>query len=235
MEENLIIEKLTGFGLTRQEASIYISLIQNGESTGYEVAKATGISRSNVYNALSGLTDKGGAYLMEGTAARYLAVPISEFCGNVIKQLNQEAAYLSDHMPDRKTNTEGYITIQGDGHIMNKISNMMETCEKRLYIAATSSLLRALDADLIETIKRNIKVVIISDEDYCIEGATIYHTSMEQGQIRFITDSSYVLTGMITGHAEDTCLYSGQENLVTVFKEALKNKITLIKMESEEK
>ena len=49
MEEAAIIEQLILFGLSRQEAAIYLCLLQNEELTGYEVAKLTGISRSNVY------------------------------------------------------------------------------------------------------------------------------------------------------------------------------------------
>ena len=47
-------------------------IYQNGELTGYEVAKLTGISRSNVYGALSALADKGAAYLMEGNSSKYV-------------------------------------------------------------------------------------------------------------------------------------------------------------------
>ena len=56
----------------------------------------------------------------------------------------------------------------------------------------------------------------------------VYETKPEEGQIRFITDSAYVLTGELTGDEHDTCLYSGQKNLVEVMKEALKDKITLL-------
>ena len=44
MEEAAIIEQLILFGLSRQEAAIYLCLLQNEELTGYEVAKLTGIS-----------------------------------------------------------------------------------------------------------------------------------------------------------------------------------------------
>ena len=46
------IEDLTEYGLTRQEATIYARLLRQGSMTGYEVAKDTGISKSNVYVAL---------------------------------------------------------------------------------------------------------------------------------------------------------------------------------------
>ena len=50
MENSAFIEKLTEFGLTRQEATVYENLLAEGKSSGYEVAKATGISRSNAYS-----------------------------------------------------------------------------------------------------------------------------------------------------------------------------------------
>ena len=58
--------------------------------------------------------------------------------------------------------------------------------------------------------------------------AKIYKTEVEPDQIRFISDSAFVLTGQLSGSVEDKCLYSGQENLVSVMKEYLKNKIFLL-------
>ena len=52
MESNTFTERLTEFGLTRQEAAIYECLLTEGKTTGYEVAKQIGISRSNAYGSL---------------------------------------------------------------------------------------------------------------------------------------------------------------------------------------
>ena len=66
------IEELKYFGLTGQEATIYVCLLSREQLTGYEAAKETGISRSNTYTALAGLVEKGAAYVMEGQIAQYL-------------------------------------------------------------------------------------------------------------------------------------------------------------------
>ena len=58
MEDKSYIERLMEFGLTRQEAGIYGCLISEGKTTGYEVAKQLGISRSNAYNSLASMTEK---------------------------------------------------------------------------------------------------------------------------------------------------------------------------------
>ena len=81
--------------------------------------------------------------------------------------------------------------------------------------------------DLQNLVSEGKKVVILSD-DFEISSAICHKTTTEKNQIRLITDSSYVLTGVISGNEHDTCLYSGQPNLVSVMKEALKNKIELL-------
>ncbi|MBQ1972700.1 MAG: helix-turn-helix domain-containing protein [Treponema sp.] len=67
-----LIENLIAFNLTRQEAAIYVKFLNHGEMSGYEVAKETGISRSNVYSALQSLAEKGALYLIEGESHAHL-------------------------------------------------------------------------------------------------------------------------------------------------------------------
>ena len=117
----VLTEKLLKFGLTRQEASIYLCLLRNKELSGYEVSKLTGISRSNVYSALAGLVEEGAAYLLEGETNKYTAVCVADFCKNRIRELEQLGEELVAQVPQMEPNTEGYITISRHKHIMDKI------------------------------------------------------------------------------------------------------------------
>ena len=74
------VERLMEFGLTRHEASLYILLTLEGSLNGYEAAKQSGISRSNAYNALAGLVDKGAAYIQEEDTVRYIFAIRSLIC-----------------------------------------------------------------------------------------------------------------------------------------------------------
>ena len=85
MDESKAIEYLMHFGMSRQEATVYLRLIEAGKQTGYEIARDTGISRSNVYASLAALVEKGAAYLVEEDAKRYIPVHVQEFCGNRIR------------------------------------------------------------------------------------------------------------------------------------------------------
>ncbi|MBP5401755.1 MAG: hypothetical protein J6Y36_01215 [Treponema sp.] len=225
--DSTLYESLMAFGLSRQEAVIYVELIKLGDSTGYEISKVTGISRSNVYSSLSELVNKGACYVKQEEALKYTAVQPEGFLDNTIEDLKKKKTEILKKIPSRIESSEGYITIKGFRNIRNKIFTMLEKVEKRLYVMASGNILKEYDEKLKLLVNEKKKVVIISDT-YELKGAVIYKTQVNENQIRFITDSAYVLTGGISGTDEDNCLYSGQSHLVDIMKESLKNKITLI-------
>lgn len=256
-EDTSFTSCLTSFGLSRPEAQIYAVLLSHGAMTGYEVSKETGISRSNVYAALQSLAEKGAACLIQGEAARYTAAPVREFTENTMKALGEKAEYLATHTPERRVEADGYITIQGDVNIRNRMRRMLSETQHRLYLLAPSSVVAGFADELEALLRGGKKVVLLTDgADHALlhrlgalfaeEGrgphphgrpplpgaaeSALYVTETEPGEIRFITDSEHVLTGTLSGSADDTCLFSGQRNLVSVMKEALKNKITLLKL-----
>ncbi len=235
MDETSILERMMLFGLTRVEAGIYICLFKSGELTGYEVAKQTGISRSNVYSGLSGLVDKGGAYLIEGISSKYVAVPIEEFCDNKIRNMKRDKEFLVKNMPAVTAAEDGYITIEGAKNIRDKILTMLDNAKQRIYLSAPESFIQSIETELLETVRRKIKLVLITDKDVGMSETIQYLTDKKENQIRLIIDSLYVLTGDIQGEKSDTCLYSGQKNFVNVFKESLRNEIKLIELTGGEK
>ncbi|NBJ91608.1 TrmB family transcriptional regulator [Parablautia muri] len=266
MEENIVLDKLGSFGLTRQEANIYLCLYQQGELNGYEVAKLTGISRSNVYSGLSVLTDKGAAYLIEGSSNKYMAVPIEEFCENKIRSLCREKEYLIKNIPAIKKSEIGYITITGSQNIWDKIIHMIQEAQMRIYFSASYEIIEKLQEEFCKVLEKKIKLVLITDNESMRTGiasdlpsfenangdaalqmdviselkkhmqkdSTIYRGSAKGNSIRLIIDSEYALTGEFTGSKDDTCLYTGQRNFISVFKETLRNEIKLIRLQGGE-
>lgn len=227
-----MIDRLMLFGLSRQEAAIYTCLYQNGALSGYETAKLTGISRSNVYSALSGLVEKGAAYLMEGASNKYVAVPPGELCDNRLRMLQEAKAYLEEHLKSDAREEDGYITIEGSRNIENKIRTMLLGAEKRIYISLAYRFLSVWETQLLQLADRDIKVVVLTDCQVELPGIQVYvlHPQEQAQQIHLIVDSRYVLTGEYSGAVHDTCLYSGQKNFVNVLKQALRNEIRLIEL-----
>jgi len=223
------IERLMAFGLTRQEATLYLTLYAQGELSGYEAAKITGISRSNAYGALAGLVDKGAAYMIEGAVTKYIHVDINEFCNNKLKNLQEIKYKLTDNMPAQEHESEGYITINGQKHIIDKMKNLLMAAEQRIYLSISLNIVEMIREELNILIKKGIKIVLICDEDIHLPGVRVYVTNNSTNQLRMIVDSQHVLTGDI-GEEESSCLYSSKKNLVDVFKDALRNEMKLIEL-----
>lgn len=228
-------DRLLDFGLTRLEATIYTCLLTNGELSGYEVVKLTGISRSNVYSSLAALVEKGAAYLIEGSVSKYTAVEVKLFVKNTLRQLEESAEELLKSAPAKAESSTGYITVSGSQNIKNKIIEMLENTQARLYFMAPAQIMKTFQTKLEELSKQKKKLVLISDQELIVfseaqkkNGSCFYKAQCEENQIRLITDSEFVLTGEFSDGKSCTCLYSGQQNLVNVMKEALKNKIELL-------
>lgn len=230
MEDGVLLEKLMGFGLTRQEAVLYLSLYQNGEMTGYEASKLTGISRSNVYNSLTGLVEKGAAYKREEAAAKYVAVDVDDFCKNRIRRMEENRDYLTSHVLRPQMESEGYLTVAGSRHIRDKAVNMLAQAQRRIYLLAPAAFVGSVSQELENLVSRGKKVVVLTDEVPEMEGIIFYQKENVENQLRLIVDSSYVLTGEAGMAPMDTCLYTGQKNFVSVFKESLRNEIKLIEL-----
>ncbi len=224
MDENIIF-KLSLFGLTRQEAILYITLLSNQSMTGYELAKLTGISKSNTYGSLTGLVSKGAAYIVSEEATKYLAVSVEEFCNNRIHTLDEAKKELSC-IAFRSPDAEGYITITGRQNILNKMRTMLEGTTQRVYLSLNSELLMHFLPQLQELIRRNIKVVILTNGQVTLPGATLYYSERIDDKIRIIVDSVEVISGL----PDKNCLYSKNENLFSIFKDMLTNEIEIIEM-----
>lgn len=151
-------EHIMKFDLTRQEAVIYECLLKNGKQTGYETAKMTGISRSNVYGALSALVDKGAAqYEEEPGARKYMAVDPQEFCENRIEQLKMEEDWILLHAPERKEEEDGYITITGKEQILGKARKLLQDTEERVYVSGNAEFLKEILPAVKETAEEGKK------------------------------------------------------------------------------
>jgi sugar-specific transcriptional regulator TrmB len=226
MTKEDLIGKLGLFGLTRQEAIIYMSLLSNSYITGYEISKQTGISKSNTYGALTSLVNKGAAYVAAEEAVKYTAVGIDEFCKNTIHSMEEAKKELVDNIQYKDNSAEGYITINGRTNIYHKIRNLMEGARYRIYLSLSKELLEMYLSELQQLIGRGIKVVILTGMPFELPGAIIYQVKDFNDQIRIIADSTEVLSGDINKN----CLYSKNDNLISIFKDMLTNEIELIKI-----
>lgn len=221
-------DALQKIGWTRHESSLYLALCREGELSGYEAAKITGISRSNAYLALAGLVEKGGAYKVEKDPAQYVAVPARELAANIRRQTEEVLDYIIANVPDQDKQSTPFITITGKNHVVAKMQNILAEARERIYLSCSHAELRLVATEVEAARDRGLKVVVITAAGYQPEGVTVYRRHKEPGQIRLIADSLSVLTGEILPGNQANCLYSRNKNLVQLIKDSLTNEIQLI-------
>lgn len=243
-DENDVLEMgveaiLASFGLSGQEASVYLALIREGELNGYEAAKQLSISRSNAYTALAALVEKGAAWFIEGASVRYTPVPPGEFCANRLRQMALARDALLASLPPKKASPGSYITITGRERILDRLRHLVADAGERVYLAAGTEVIAGLSEELAALVAAGKKLVIITDSQDAVPlpaGAVVHAAPLEGGQLRAIADSKYVITGDLGLEGrEATCLFSDHPNLVSLFKTALRNEITLADLEAREK
>lgn len=223
-----IVEILIKAGFTRHESLLYLTLCQEGELTGYEAAKISGISRSNAYLALAGLVEKGAAWKIDGEIVRYTPVPPQELCLNLKREYQQLLDYIEAHAPQLKQESDPFITISGDIQVRHKVKNIINEAEKRIYLSLSNTELKLVYEELQAAVSRGLKVVLITDQLIQMGTATVYLTNKTPGQIRLIADSTVVLTGEWVSNLKANCIYSKNQILVALIKDSLTNEIELL-------
>jgi HTH-type transcriptional regulator, sugar sensing transcriptional regulator len=227
-----ITDSLMRSGFTKHESVLYLALCREGELTGYEAAKISGLPRSNVYLALAGLVDKGGAFRIEADVVKYTAVPVKEMVFNLRRHLNDALDFIEKNVPMKETQKDPYITIKGKKNIINKLKFTINSATERIYISISETDFALFEKDISAARDRGLKLVIITSPDFKFDGAIVYHNIKQIGQIRLIADTSNVITGEILGEEDSTCLFSRNKNLIQLIKDSLTNEIKLIEMQN---
>jgi sugar-specific transcriptional regulator TrmB len=222
-------DALAKVGFTRHESELYLILCKEGEMSGYEAAKLSGISRSNAYLALAGLAEKGGAHRIEGETMRYAAVPIAELAANLRREFEETLAYLVQNIPDRSEPSNSFLTVAGEKQVVAKIRQIINQARERIYLALSRAELEFFAPELASAAGRGLKVALITETRPGVEGAIWYRRERQQaGQIRLIADSAVVLTGELRLSQIANCIYSRNLILVQLIKDSLTNEIQLI-------
>lgn len=135
-------EILMNFGLSPNEAKIYESLIDRGESSISEIAIAANIYRRNAYDAIHRLIEKGLCFqIFSATGNRYNAVDpdkLGELFAEKQQRLQEILPSLKKKFQERKAPEEAYIYrgLEGQKNIWRDI---LRIGQESYYIGAKAA------------------------------------------------------------------------------------------------
>lgn len=144
-----IKKEMVKFGLTHNQAKIYIYLGKYGAKTAPEVVKSLGMPRTETYFILNTLQSKGIVTAEFSSPTRYVALPIEQAISTLI---NTEKENLNILAKQEKSVTEMWKeipafaiettelkqdrlqTMEGTGQIYSKIKDMIKTAREQIIV-----------------------------------------------------------------------------------------------------
>lgn len=122
------------------EAKVYVALVRAGEPlNGYEVAKASGVPRSTVYETLAKLVARGAAFEVQaptnGTA--YLALPAETLVARLRRELQTTIDDLAAALPALATPSEAHLVqhIRSRQGVLDRALDVIDGCEGALFVS----------------------------------------------------------------------------------------------------
>jgi len=158
-----LIADLRQLGFTEYEARIYLVLLDKYPATAYEVAKAAGLPRANVYSAVSGLEKKGAVQPVSENPIRYVPVDpkstLDAIARSTATLCTEIANRLSSFSPSKARDHVWSLT--GEENIHHRISEILNSAERHIWIKAHENALLSHLQELQAAAKRGVRLLII--------------------------------------------------------------------------
>jgi sugar-specific transcriptional regulator TrmB len=149
-----LISNLTAIGFTEYEAKVYLALLAEYPSTGYQLSKRAGIPRSMVYEALGRLHARGAVLRSEESRATlYRPVPPDTLLDRYERERRQLVHKLRESLHQRYTAVEEdhLWSLKGRSSVMPYAVNLVQNAEQELMLVLTDLDLDILRLPLIES------------------------------------------------------------------------------------
>ncbi|HID63746.1 MAG TPA: TrmB family transcriptional regulator [Anaerolineae bacterium] len=177
------IDKLVKIGFSEYEAKAYVALLRESPVTGYQLSKQSGVPRSMIYEVLGKLTARGAAMtLRKGGATKYAPVPAAEFLDQLHREHEKLIFSLKDDLAvlTSAPDLEYVWNIEGHENIMAKAEEMIHQANSRIYLALLPVTFPALQPALEKAIRRGVKVVVYTTDDFDLPGGQVVVAPMSE-------------------------------------------------------
>lgn len=180
MQREQALELLQSAGMSGYEAKAYLALLAAGaELNGYEVAKASGVPRSTVYETLSKLVARGAAFEVqgEGAAVGYVALPGEALVGRLRREMSGTIDGLANVLPELGTppQTRVVSNVRGIQQVLERAIDVVEGALSSLFVSLWPDEAAALRPALERAQARGVDVSIIVFGQFDPPVGRVYH------------------------------------------------------------
>jgi sugar-specific transcriptional regulator TrmB len=153
--------------MTGYEAKVYLALLAAGEPlNGYEVAKASGVPRSTVYETLAKVVDRGAAFEVadKSSGTSYMALPAETLIGRLRRELSDTLEGRAEALPQIGTEPEAFVGQHRHGrhNVMQRAEDIIDGSESELFLSLWPDEVEELRRSLLGAEARGIDISLVS-------------------------------------------------------------------------
>lgn len=219
-----MIELLKKIGMTDLEARCYITLHEEMNLSGYEVAKRVSASRANVYAALRSLAEKGGCRVMEGETVLYNAVPIEELIHLFQTEFEQTSKALIQELKSPPKPAPAFYNWQGNNGLDLAIRRVIANAETSVVAEVWAEDLPWVEDSLIEAENRDVTVVLVSigPSQIPLQNVIVHqrddHWHTEERKFSLLCDAETAIVGSFGGTLKPSAVETDHPAVIEVLK-----------------
>ena len=210
MDETFVMD-LMSLGFTEYEAKVYIALLEDHPSTGYQISKRAGIPRSMVYEALGRLSGREAVLKAgEERATHYRPLPpeilLDRYIHEQERRVTSLRKYLRSIYEDKKE--ERLWSIKGEDTILSYANQMILRAEREVLLVLADPHLEILSGEICEAHNRGLVIgALLTGEGELGCGEVARHPPLES--------EMQELTGMlvVVVDQEEALISSSNEGL----------------------
>jgi sugar-specific transcriptional regulator TrmB len=160
-----ILTHLQHLNFSQYESMAYLALLRQGEVTGYELSKNSGIPDSKIYAVLNKLIEKDVILAIDSEPVKYTPIPPDDIIArikgdylNTFDSLSQglNEIYKNDQTPDQ------YIwNLSGRQEIMRRIIEFIDRSKRSLYLSVWDEEVAEIKESLIKAHERGVMMSIV--------------------------------------------------------------------------
>ena len=163
-----VIEQLQQLGFSQYEAQAYVALLRQSPLNGYELAKASGVPRPNIYTVLQKLEEAGAVLrLTVPEGVRYAPIPAEELLVKLKRRYQEslEAASAGLQQIASPPNLEAVLNLRGYGQLLDQARTLLDQTGEHLLISIWPEEALALAEPVQQAVDRGVQITTL-----CLRG-----------------------------------------------------------------
>jgi predicted transcriptional regulator len=178
MNDEKLLNLLEDIGFNQVEATVYLALLRGSSQTGYKIASSVGKSRSNVYQALKTLEQKGVIVQLQanGNNKQFRAVPIEQVLEQKENDFQVKKEMISaafSHLQQDEEDDQIY-SLNTVSQVYAEAIKMVNKTKEIIFVDAGILQLSKIKSALEEATTRGVKVILLDSNGDCqITGCNI--------------------------------------------------------------